>query len=122
MLKNVVIITLVMLLCFQGAVFAAESRGEIIVKDGVYGAMIGMVLGFSVWLIDADRSGDKLLTAFGIGLTTGTLAGLAYGVAVDSKSFVSIEKNEMKFALPTPKLERTQEDWKLRADLLKVEF
>lgn len=120
MIKKALCLAVILIIALQGAAFAADSKGEIIARDAAYGAGIGLFLGLSIWLIDPQ--GDSILPAIGIGLTSGTVIGLAYGVAVDSRGLVSIEKEGVKFAMPDIKMERTAEDYKLKAALLSVKF
>lgn len=119
MVKKVLALTVILILAAQGAAFAADSKGEIVARDAVYGAGVGAFLGISIWLINTD---DNVLPYIGVGLTSGTVLGLAYGLTVDAQGLATIEKDGVKYAFPTIEMERSGEDWKIKTALLNVKF
>jgi len=117
MIKKILIITLLAVMFFQTAAFAVETDGDVIFKDTLYGAAIGAILGAAIYLADTDHFGEKL----GIGVAIGTLGGLFYGVA-EVKGVAEIEKDKLKFAVPTPVIQKKGDGVQLSASLLKARF
>ena len=117
MLKKILTTTILLLMLFQGAAFAFDTNGDVIFKDTLYGAAIGSMLGVAFYMLDQDDFYKK----FGSGLIIGTLGGVAYGVS-ETSGFVEIQNNEMKFAIPTPLIEKTDEDVRVSASLFKAAF
>jgi len=116
-MKKILVIAILSVLVFQSAAFAVESEGELIFRDSLYGAAIGAILGSAIYLADQDHFGEKL----GVGLVIGTLGGLAFGV-IETRTFVEIEKDNVKFALPTPMIEKKGDGLLYSASLLKTRF
>ncbi|MEW6600433.1 MAG: glycine zipper family protein [Nitrospirota bacterium] len=116
-MKKVLIIAILSLFIFQSAAFAIESEGELIFRDAMYGAAIGALLGTAIYLADQDQFGQKL----GIGVALGTLGGLAFGV-METKTFVEIEKDKIRFAVPTPVIEKKKDGVQYSASLLRTRF
>jgi len=116
-MKKILIICVLSVLIFQGAAFAVESEGEVIFKDALYGAAIGAILGSAIYLADDDHFGEKL----GVGLAIGTLGGLAFGV-METRTFVQIEKDKIKVAIPTPVIEKKRDGLQYSASLLRTRF
>lgn len=117
MIKKILATTILLLMLFQGAAFAFDTNGDVIFKDTLYGAAIGSILGVAFYMLDQDDFYKK----FGSGLIIGTLGGVAYGVS-ETSGFVELQKNEMKFAIPTPLIEKTDEDVRVSASLFKANF
>jgi len=116
-MKKILIAVLLSVFIFQSAAFAVESEGEIIFRDSLYGAAIGAILGTAIYLADQDNFGAKL----GIGVALGTLGGLAFGV-METNTFVEIEKDNIKFAVPTPVIEKKEDGLRYSASLLRTRF
>lgn len=116
-MKKILIMAILSVFIFQSAAFAIESEGDIIFRDSLFGAAIGAILGTAIYLADQDNFGAKL----GIGVAVGTLGGLAFGV-METKTFVEIEKDKIKFAVPTPVIEKNGEGMVYSASLLRTRF
>jgi len=116
-MKKILIMCVLSVLIFQGSAFAIESEGELIFRDTLYGAAIGAILGSAIYLADQDHFGEKL----GVGIVIGSLGGLAFGV-METRTFVEIEKDNIKFALPTPVIEKKRDGLLYSASLLKTRF
>jgi len=116
-MKKILVLCILTLLVFQSAAFAVESEGEIIFRDSLYGAAIGAIMGTAIYLADQDNFGAKI----GIGVAIGTLGGLAFGV-VETNTFVEIEKDKVRFAVPTPVIEKKEDGLRYSASLLKTRF
>ncbi len=117
MIKKILIITLLSVMFLQNAAFALETDGDVIFKDTLYGAAIGALLGSAIYLADSDHIGEKL----GIGVAIGTLGGLVFGYS-ETKGFAEIEKDKIKFAVPTPVIEKKGDGIQYSASLLKARF
>jgi len=118
MIKKIVIILVLGMVLFQGTAFAVETGGDVVFKDAMYGAVIGAIIGGAVYLVDDDNLAQKL----GVGVGIGTLGGLIYGLS-ETRSLVSIEKDgDVKFALPTPMIRKTEKDTKYAVSLMKIDF
>ena len=117
MLKKVLIIAVLAVMMFQGAAYAFESDGDIIFKNAMYGAAIGALLGGAFYLADDDDFGQKV----GVGIAIGTIGGIVLGVS-ETRSFVEIEKDQIKVALPTPIVEKKEEGIQYSAQLFKTRF
>ncbi len=116
-MRKILIIAAVSVLILQGTAFAFETEGEVIFRDALYGAAIGAILGGAIYLADDDDIGTKL----GIGVAVGTVGGLVFGV-METRSFAEIEKDKIKFALPSPRIEIKSDGLRYSASLLKAEF
>jgi hypothetical protein len=118
MFKKAIILAILLMLAFQGAAFAQDSSGAVVLEDTLYGAVVGAVLGGAWYLLDRDDAGDKLA----IGTGVGAFAGFALGLT-DAFSVVEVEPNgDVKYAMPTLMITgRNGADF-YSANLLKVNF
>jgi hypothetical protein len=116
-MRKLLIIVAVSVLILQGSAFAFETEGDVIFRDALYGAAIGAILGGAIYLADDDNIGAKL----GIGVAVGTLGGLVFGV-METRSFAEIEKDKIKFAFPTPLIEKKGDGLRFATSLLKAQF
>lgn len=117
MIKRVLVIASVILLLFSSAAFALEADGEIVFKDTMYGTAIGALLGAAFYLADQD----EFATKFSTGVIIGAVGGLVYGL-YETNTFAEIENNEIRFAIPTPVIEKRENDVVYSASLLKAKF
>jgi hypothetical protein len=117
MIKKISIIAVLLIMIFQGAAFAMETEGDVIFRDSLYGAAIGALLGVAVYAIDANDLGEKV----GGGVLVGTLGGLFYGLH-ETRSLAEIEDGKVKFAVPTPAIQKTNSGTQYSASLLKAKF
>ncbi len=117
MIKKIFLAAVLLMVLFQGAAHAFEAEGEIIFKDTLYGTAIGALLGTAVYLADQDNFAQKVSS----GILIGAVGGLIYGF-VETDSFVEIEKDKIKIAVPTPKIEKNKDDIRYTASLLKAKF
>jgi len=116
MIKKYLVISFMALIFLAGNAFAQDS-GQIVFRDALYGAGIGALLGAAVYLADDDDFGEKLAA----GVIVGTVGGLAYGL-YETESFVEIEKDKIKVAIPTPVIEKKDEAVRYSASLLRTRF
>jgi len=117
MIKKISIIAVLLIMIFQGAAFAMETEGDIIFRDSLYGAAIGGLLGVAIYAIDANHFGEKI----GGGVLVGTLGGLFYGLS-ETRSLAEIENGKIKFAVPTPEIQKTNSGTQYSASLLSAKF
>jgi len=117
MIKKISIIAVLLIMIFQGAAFAMETEGDVIFRDSLYGAAIGALLGVAIYAIDGNHLGEKV----GGGVLVGTLGGLFYGLS-ETRSFAEIEDGKVKFAVPTPEIQKTNSGTKYSASLLSAKF
>ncbi|MEW6066881.1 MAG: glycine zipper family protein [Nitrospirota bacterium] len=120
MAKKIIVLTvLISFLVSQAAAFGAETKGEIVFKDAMYGAGIGALLGMAFYLIEEKDFGKKL----GAGVVAGTIGGLLFGIIeANSESLVEIEENRIKIAMPTPIIQKRDNGFSYSVSLLKVNF
>lgn len=116
MIKRILIITVLLLMLFQSTAFA-QTVGEIVARDSIYGAGVGALLGTAVWLINTDKD---VLSSIGIGITVGTFGGLLVGFLDAKSSLASIDKDGVKFAMPTVRIQQTEGGLVYSTTLLKV--
>ncbi len=95
----------------------ADTRGEVVFSDALYGSAIGGIVGGAAWLIDQNDAGAKI----GTGLLLGTVAGALFGIA-DSQSVVEIDHGAVKLALPTPAVQPTDHGLTYTVGLLRLPF
>ena len=117
MIKRILVISVLIIMLFQGTAFAMDSQGEILLKDSLYGAAIGGLLGSAFYLLDQDELDKKLAS----GIIIGTLGGLVFGIA-ETTGMVEIEKDKIKFAVPTPVIKKQNNGILYTASLLKAKF
>jgi len=117
MIKRIIIIAVLSFMIFQGTASAIETKGEVLFRDSLYGAAIGTIIGVSFYMLDQDDFATKLAS----GIIVGTFGGLAYGVAENS-GMVEIEKDKIRFAVPTPVIQRKDGNYLLSMSLLKSRF
>ena len=117
MIKRILIIAVLSLVIFQGAAFAVETEGEVLFRDALYGAAIGAILGGAFYLADEDDFANKFAT----GVIIGTVGGLVFGLS-ETNTFVEIEKDKIKFALPAPVIEKKQAGFQYSASILRTRF
>jgi hypothetical protein len=117
MIRKILIIAVLSFVIFQSPAFALDTEGEVLFRDALYGAAIGALLGGAFYLADQDDFAEKL----GAGVIIGTIGGLIYGVA-ETSSFVEIKKDEIKVAIPTPIIQKRNDDIQYSTSLLKTKF
>ncbi len=116
MTRKIVIILIALVFAFQSVAFAAiETEGDVVFRDALYGAIIGAIVGGAVYLADQDDIGIKL----GMGVAVGTVGGLAFGI-YETRSVAEIDNNQIKFAIPTPVIQKRGDEMIYAAPLLKV--
>ncbi len=117
MIKKILIIVVLSFMLLQSTTFALETEGEVLFRDSLYGAAIGALLGSAFYLADQDDFAEK----FASGVIIGTVGGLIFGI-VETSSFVEIEKDKVKFAVPTPIIENKNKGIQYSASLFKTKF
>ena len=116
MIKKYVVVLIASLILLANTAFAQDS-GQVIFKDTMYGVAIGALIGSAFYLADDEDFGEKFAT----GVIVGAFGGLAYGFH-ETNSFVEIENDKVKFAVPTPVIEKKHETVQYSASLLKTQF
>lgn len=117
MVKRIIVLVVLFLMVFQGAAFAADTSGEIVFRDAIYGAIIGAVLGGAFYIMDDKEIGEKL----GAGVAIGTIGGLIFGV-METRGVVGIEKGKVKVSVPTTVVQKRGNCNLVSMSLLKVNF
>ncbi len=117
MIKKILLISVLMLLLFQGGAFAMGTQGEVIFRDALYGAAIGGLLGSAFYLLDDNELGKKVAQ----GVIVGTIGGLVFGIA-ETTGMVEIENNRIKFAIPAPVIKKQKDGMLYSASLIKAKF
>ncbi len=117
MIKKVLLVSVLIIMLFQGTAFALETQGEILFRDSLYGAAIGALVGSAFYLIDEDDFGKKIAS----GVIVGTLGGVVFGIA-ETTGMVEIEKDKIRFAIPTPVIKKQKVGMLYSASLIKAKF
>jgi len=117
MIKRILIIAVLSFMILQGTASAVETKGEVLFRDSLYGAAIGTIIGVSFYMLDQDDFTKKLAS----GIIVGTFGGLVYGIAENS-GLVEIEKDKIRFAVPTPVIQRNDGHYLLSMSILKSRF
>lgn len=117
MLKRIVIILILITLILESFSFAQDTSGEIVFRDALYGAVIGAIIGGSVYLADQDDPGEK----FGIGIAAGTIGGLIFGIT-EARSAVEVRRGKISLNPPTMIAHRKDGSLVFSAKILKIEF
>jgi hypothetical protein len=78
---------------------AADAGFKDLFENALYGGLAGALVG-GACLAFASKPGDHL-DYISIGAASGVLVGVGYTVVKGSKSLVSIENGDVKFAIPT---------------------
>lgn len=121
MIKKLICLVLLFSIAFEGFAFAADSSGEIVFMDALYGALIGAMLGGAFYIADEDATSEDLGARIGTGVAIGTLAGLAFGV-VETRSTVEIKKGRASLHMPTLTVEQRGRETLYSTKLVKVHF
>jgi hypothetical protein len=116
MIKKYLVISVVSLVFLANTAFAQDS-GQIIFKDTLYGTAIGALIGSAIYLADDDDFAAK----FSTGVIIGAVGGLIYGL-YETESFVEIENDKVKVAIPMPVIEIKDETVQYSASLLRSRF
>lgn len=117
-MKHAVATLVIVVTLFGGAAFAAETRGEVIFKDAMYGLVIGGVVGGALYLIDDRDPGTKI----GLGLLLGTTAGAIYGI-LDSRSMLTVDSSRnVIVSFPTTLVQKRKNDTIFYSNIIKVDF
>lgn len=100
MLKRARMIVLATLLITSLSVpcSAADTAFKEVLDNAFYGGLVGVLVGGSL-LAFTHKPADHL-DYLSIGAASGVLAGVGYTLAKQSKSLVSIENGNVKFAMP----------------------
>ena len=115
MLKRSIALAVVIMLISAGAAFAGS--GEVILKDTLYGGLIGGLLGGAWYLLDEDDASDKIGTGIGVGIIGGFVLGIT-----DASSMVSIENGEINYAMPAIIIEKHKGATAYSANILEMNF
>lgn len=109
MFKRAKIVVLAALLITSLAVpcSAADTAFREVLDNAFYGGLVGVLVGGAL-LAFTHKPADHL-DYLSVGAASGVLAGVAYTLAIQSKSLVSIEGGNVKFAMPTvmPEFQQT---------------
>jgi len=116
MIKKYLVISVASLIFLAGTAYAQDS-GQVVFKDTLYGTAIGAIIGSALYLADDDHFAAK----FSTGVIIGAVGGLIYGL-YETESFVEIEKDRIKVAVPTPVIEKKDETVRYSASLLRTRF
>jgi len=115
-MKKYLIFSAISLILLANTALAQDS-GQVIFRDTLYGTAIGAIIGSAFYLADDDHFATK----FSTGVIIGALGGLVYGL-YETESFVEIEKDKVKVAIPTPVIEKKHETIQYSASLLRTRF
>lgn len=102
MAKTTRIIALFLCLTFSTGVssaFAADNGIQEIFIDAFYGGAVGVLVGGAAMVFTNKPSDHYNYLSYGA--ATGVIIGAIYGGVQATRSFATIEKGEVKFALPT---------------------
>ena len=116
MIKKYLVVSVVALVFLANTAFAQDS-GNVVFKDTMYGTAIGALIGSAVYLADDDDFSSK----FSTGVIIGAVGGLVYGL-YETDTFVQIEKDKVKVAIPMPVIEIKDETVQYSASLLRSRF
>ena len=121
-MKSIIVIVIAAMILSCSTFGFAQSTGGIILEDGLYGTVIGALVGAAV-LAFKDEPGDHLdYMARGAGI--GAVAGVLFGV-YEATAFASLHDGNIKFAVPTVKTRPVNSiDRSIEAsvDILKFSF
>lgn len=117
MIKKALSLALILIFLTAGAGASFAGSGEVILKDTLYGGLIGGLLGGAWYLLDQDEAADKIGTGIGIGIIGGFALGLT-----DATATVKIENGEVMYAMPTIIMEKKNKATMYSARLLEVNF
>ncbi|GBD98413.1 hypothetical protein BMS3Abin07_00427 [bacterium BMS3Abin07] len=116
MVKKTVIVTMLLMFAFQTSAFAAvETQGDVVFRDALYGTAIGAIIGGAIYLVNQEDFATKV----GVGVAVGTIGGLFFGVQ-ESRSLAEIKGKNVKFALPTPVIQKRGNSIIYSTSLLRI--
>ncbi|MBW1988590.1 MAG: hypothetical protein JRI97_03495 [Deltaproteobacteria bacterium] len=123
-MKKAAAICAVALLFAWAAPAGAQDAGQIVLKDALYGAAIGTLVG-GAFMLFTDDPGDHL-EYLGYGAGAGILGGTAFGFW-EAAAWTTVENGKVKIAWPTlnADAERDGVDVKITrvwTDLLKFKW
>lgn len=97
--SRVILLTALLVSSLSVPCSAADTAFREILDNAFYGGLVGALVGGSL-LAFTHKPADHL-DYLSIGAASGVLAGVGYTLAIQSKSLVSIEKGNIKVAMPT---------------------
>ena len=102
MRKAILIVILVGFLSgIQSATAIAQDDGfKIVLRDGIYGGLVGALVGGALLAFREDPGDDLALIARGAAV--GVFAGVAFGVYQTTQSVAELEDGIVTVGLPTP--------------------
>lgn len=115
-MKKYLVILVASLIFLANTSFAQDS-GRIIFRDTMFGTAIGALIGSAFYLADDDNFAGK----FSAGVIIGAIGGLGYGF-YETNSFVELEKDEIRVAVPTPVIEKKHDTIQYSASILRSRF
>ncbi len=115
MLKKILFLAFALFLVFQGTALALE--GEVIFRDGLYGAAIGVLIGVGAYAISGEDAGANI----GGGLVLGTAVGVGVGI-VESSGAIRIGGGSVSVGIPIPHVAKVGTETRIEASLLDMAF
>lgn len=97
----------------------AETRGQIVFKDTIYGLLTGALIGAALMTV-SDEPEDHF-KYIGYGATAGAIAGAAFGV-MEATEMVEYKNGNLYVGLPTVQVSKNERETRYSAGLLKVNF
>jgi len=122
MKKLTVILVAGMVLWCSSVSFADDARGKIIMKDTLYGAITGALVG-AAFLVFSDEPQDHL-EYIAYGAAAGTLAGVLFGT-YEVTALATYDNGDIKLAVPTIKTRvvgNLEKEIQASVDIVKISF
>jgi len=115
------LIALALVFSFAGNAIAFETGGSLIMKDTLFGAVTGAVIGAAIMAFTSEP--DENLEYIAYGAACGSIGGMFFGL-YEATALVELEDGEMKIAMPTIGTSNlgTKSTLNPSVDLVKVTF
>ncbi len=91
-------------------VIAEDTALREVFTSTIYGLLTGGIIAATLTVADGDAHGEDWARNIGIGGTIGAFVGATYGMAQQTRHFVTFDGKHLTFQIPIPSLSQSKHD------------